>query len=107
MVNSVEEWKEHTEISLGFKGGETHIGVSEWTKRIYESLCRGEVAFGGTDTNAIEALLLVVKEQDPDKYESALLGLKKTIRYYRERGKPLIRLAEMYERMGGKSFGLD
>jgi hypothetical protein len=99
--NTVEDWIEHVEIVMGYKDGETNIGTSSWTKKIYDDFCNGEASFGATSTKGIEALLLVIKEHLPHKYNLALAGLRKTIENGRADGKPLVKLAEMYERMGG------
>ena len=106
MINTVEEWKEHVEISLGFKQGVTEIGDTAWTKRIYENFCIGEPSFGATCTNAMEATLMVIKIYEPDKYNFALKGLKRTIENYRNKGKRCIKLGKMYERISGKKLKL-
>jgi len=61
MPNTVEDWIEHIEIAMGFKQGDTKIGGPIWTKKIYKDLCNGENSFGATGTNAMEAILLVIK----------------------------------------------
>jgi len=99
--NTVEDWKEHVEISMGYKEGKTNIGTPSWTRKIYDDFCNGEASFGATSTKTIEAVLLVIEEHLPNKYNLALAGLRKTIENGRAEGKPLVKLGEMYERMGG------
>jgi len=99
--NTVEDWKEHVEIVMGYKEGETNIGTPSWTKKIYVDFCNGEASFGATSAKGIEAVLLVIKEYLPNKYNLALAGLRKTIENGRAEGKPLVKLGEMYQRMGG------
>ena len=99
--NTVEDWKEHVEIVMGYKEGETNIGTPSWTKKIYDDFCNGEASFGATSAKGIEAVLLVIKEHLPHNYNLALAGLRKTIENERAEGKPLVKLAEMYQRMGG------
>lgn len=101
MINTVEDWIEHVKIAMGFKQGDTKIGTPIWTKKAYENFCNGEFSFGVTSTNVMEAILLVIKEYDPSKYDSALAAAKKTIELERKKGKKLIKLAKMYERMRG------
>ena len=101
MINTVEDWIEHVEIAMGFKQGDTTIGTPVWTEKIYKDFCNGEYSFGATGTNVMEAILLVIKKYDPSKYDSALTALKKTIEFERKKGKKLIKLAKMYERMSG------
>ena len=101
MPNTLEDWIDHVEISMGFKQGDTYIGDIIWTKRVYDDLCIGEYSFGATSTNVMEAILLVIKKYNPSKYDLALTGLKKIIEFEREKGRPLIKLAKMYERMKG------
>lgn len=101
--NTVEDWKEHVEIVMGYKEGETNIGTPSWTRKIYEDFCNGEASFGATSAKGIEAVLLVIKEFQPNKYNLALAGLRKTIENGRAEGKPLVKLGEMYQRMGGTS----
>lgn len=99
--NTVEDWKEHVEIVMGYKKGETNIGTPSWTRKIYDDFCKGEASFGATSAKGIEAILLVIKEYLPNKYNLALAGLRKTIENGRAEGKPLVKLGEMYQRMGG------
>ena len=84
-----------------FKQGETEIGDANWTKRIYKNFCKGEPCFGANTTNAMEAILIVIKIHNPDKYNFALTGLKRTIETYRNKGRKLNKLTEMYERISG------
>ena len=86
---------------MGYKEGETNIGTPSWTKKIYVDFCNGEASFGATSAKGIEAVLLVIKEYLPNKYNLALAGLRKTIENGRAEGKPLVKLGEMYQRMGG------
>jgi hypothetical protein len=102
--NTVEDWKEHVKIAMGYKEGETNIGTPTWTRKIYEDFCNGEASFGATSAKGIEAVLLVIKEYLPNKYDLALAGLRKTIENGRAEGKPLVKLGEMYQRMGGTSL---
>lgn len=102
--NTVEDWKEHVEIVMGYKEGETNIGTPSWTRKIYEDFCNGEASFGATSAKGIEAVLLVIKEYLPNKYNLALTGLRKTIENGRAEGKPLVKLGEMYQRMGGTTL---
>lgn len=102
--NTVEDWKEHVEIVMGYKEGETNIGTPSWTKKIFVDFCNGEASFGATCTNGMEAVLLVIKEYIPNKYNLALAGLRKTIENGRAEGKPLVKLGVMYQRMGGTSL---
>ncbi len=104
MPHTVEDWIEHVEIVLGFKQGDTRIGISDWTKRIYEDFCNGEASFGATSTNAMEAVLIVIQTYDSSKYDLALTGLKKTIELERDKGKSLKKLGEMYNRMRGATL---
>jgi hypothetical protein len=99
--NTVEDWKEHVEIVMGYKEGETNIGTPSWTRKIYNDFCNGEASFGATSAKGIEAVLLVIEEYLPNKYNLALAGLRKTIENGRAEGKPLVKLGEMYQRMGG------
>lgn len=102
MVTSVNDWMKHVEISVGFSEGTTTIGDIAWTQHIYDDFCNGEPSFGATATNAMEALLTVIKQHNPSKYDLALTALQRTIEQERKNGKPLIKLEKMYIRMGGK-----
>lgn len=99
MINTVKDWIEHIEIALGIKKGVTNIGDIDWTRRIYEDFCNGKSSFGATGTNAMEAMLLVIKKYNPSKYKLALTGLKNTIEIGINKGGKLIKLSKMYRRM--------
>jgi hypothetical protein len=102
--NTVDDWKEHFEIVMGYRSGETNIGTPSWSRNIYQDFCNGNESFGATSVNAMEAVLLVVSENDSDKYEAALNGLKKTIEAEKANGRPLVKLGKMYERVSGRSL---
>ncbi len=70
--------------------------------KIYKDFCDGKLSFGATSANTMEAVLLVFKAHEPSKSKLALEGLRKTIDLEREKGKTLVKLSEMYERMGAK-----
>jgi len=101
MKNTVKDWVEHIEIAMGFKQGDTSIGTISWTRKIYKDFCSGKASFGANGTNAMEAVLVVIKANDSSKYQLALTGLRKTIEQEREKGRPLAKMAKMFERMGG------
>ncbi|GMR05983.1 MAG: hypothetical protein BMS9Abin25_0564 [Gammaproteobacteria bacterium] len=96
------EWKEHIEIVMGYRKGETTIGTPSWTMAIHDSFCKGEAAFGATSTTAAEAMLQVIKEHTPNKYPAALQGLRATILDARAKGGKLRKVAKMYERVSGE-----
>jgi len=104
MSNTVEDWIGHIEIAMDFKQGNTNIGTISWTRKIYQDFCAGKASFGASGTNAMEAVLLVIKANDSSKYKMALIGLQKTIEQERKKGRPLTKMTKMLERMGGESI---
>jgi len=100
--NSVEDWKEAAEIALGFKQGTTSLDDNaDFIRNIYEKFCQGQPAYGVSGTNALEALLQIFKQYNPDKYDNAVLGLKKSIE---QSDKPFVKMRKMIERVTGESF---
>ena len=103
---SIAEWKECIEIALGFKSGSTPLDQNaNFFRNIYAKFRKGEPAYGVSGANAMEALLQVIEEKNPNHYEPALQGLKASI-LEQEKYKPFRKLRRLYERLSGESLPL-
>jgi hypothetical protein len=100
--NTVEDWQKCVEVVLDFKQGSTPLDDNApFIKNIYDKFCRGEPAYGVSGVNAMEAYLRVIKKYNPDKFDLALIGLRKSIE---QSDKPFHKMRALLERASGVSF---